>query len=58
MGRITQVHAGDTQGQKTQTYGIRIENHARIIANGVSAPGNLVAGVRDSPGRSKIQTVR
>jgi len=58
VGRITGLHVGDTQKQKTQTYGIRLENRTRIVASGVSASGNLVGGVRDSPGRSKIQTVR
>jgi parallel beta-helix repeat protein len=58
VGRITGLHVGDTQTQKTQIYGIRLENRTRIIASGVSASGNLVGGVRDSPGRSKIQTVR
>jgi parallel beta-helix repeat protein len=58
LGHITQLRAGDTQREKTQTYGIRVENQARILASGVSASGNLFGGVRDSPGRSKIQTVR
>jgi len=54
-GRITRLHASDTQPQRTQTFGIRVENHARIIATDNSVAGNLAGGIRDSPGRSTIQ---
>jgi parallel beta-helix repeat protein len=58
LGHITQLRVGNTQSEKTQTYGIRVENRARIVASGVSASGNSVDGIRDSPHLSKIQTVR
>jgi len=53
-GRVTRLHAADTQGRKTQMYGIRLENHARVIASSNSVEGNLVQGIRDSPKRSEI----
>ncbi len=53
-GRVTGLHAADTQFQKTQTYGIRVENRARIVASRNAVEGNLAGGVRDSPQRSEI----
>ncbi len=55
VGRVTRLHAADTQGRKTQTYGVRVENRARIVANGNSVEGNMVEGIRDSPRRSEIR---
>ena len=54
-GRVTHLRATDTQKRKTQCYGIRVENHARIIANENAVAGNMAGGIRDSPGRSKIR---
>jgi hypothetical protein len=54
-GRVTGLHASDTQSRKTQTFGVRIENRARIVANRNSVKGNLVGGIQDSPGKSTIQ---
>lgn len=54
-GHISRLHAADTQSRKTQTYGIRLENQAHIVATGISVAGNLAGGVRDSPRRSSIQ---
>jgi len=54
-GRVTRLHASDTQNQKTQTFGIRIENRARIVASENSVAGNLAGGIQDSPGKSRIQ---
>jgi len=54
-GRVTGLHASDTQSRKTQTFGIRIENQARIVANSNTVKGNLAGGIRDSPARSTIQ---
>ncbi len=54
-GRVTRLHASDTQTRKTQTFGIRVENRARIVANDNSLTGNLAGGIQDSPGRSSIQ---
>jgi len=51
-GRVTRLHAADTQDRKTQTYGIRVENRARIVAHGNSVSGNLAGQIQDSPGRS------
>jgi parallel beta-helix repeat protein len=53
-GRVTGLHAADTQSQKTQTYGIRIENRARIVSTRNAVESNLAGGVRDSPQRSEI----
>jgi Right handed beta helix region len=53
-GRVTGLDASDTQTQKTQTFGIRIENQARIIAKGNSLKDNMEGGIRDSPGKSRI----
>ncbi len=53
-GRVTSLHAADTQIEKTQMYGIRIENRAHIVANSNSVEGNRVEGVRDSPRMSEI----
>jgi parallel beta-helix repeat protein len=54
-GRVTGLHASDTQSRKTQTFGIRIENQARIVANGNTVKGNLAGGIQDSPAKSTIQ---
>jgi hypothetical protein len=54
-GRVTRLHAADTQNQKTQTFGIRVENRARIVANDNSLTGNLAGGIQDSPGKSSIR---
>jgi hypothetical protein len=54
-GRVTRLHATDTQNRKTQTFGIRVENRARIIANHNSLAGNLAGGIQDSPGKSSIR---
>lgn len=54
-GRVTRLHAADTQDRKTQTFGIRVENRARIVADHNSVSGNLAGGIRDSPGRSSIR---
>jgi hypothetical protein len=53
-GRVSHLHASDTQKRKTQTFGIRVENHARIIASGNRVTGNLAGGIQDGPGRSTI----
>ena len=53
-GHVTGLHAADTQGRKTQTYGIRVENQARIVAEHNSVTGNLVGGIQDSPRKSTI----
>jgi hypothetical protein len=53
-GRVTRLHAADTQDRKTQTCGIRVENRARIVAHGNSVAGNLAGQIQDSPGRSSI----
>jgi hypothetical protein len=53
-GRVTRLHASDTQARKTQTFGIRVENRARIFAKENSVAGNLVGGIQDSPRRSAI----
>jgi hypothetical protein len=53
-GRVTHLHAADTQGSKTQTYGVRVENRGRIVASENSVEGNLAGGIRDSPRRSEI----
>jgi hypothetical protein len=53
-GRVTRLHAADTQNRKTQTYGIRVENRARIVASRNSVSGNLAGQIQDSPGRSSI----
>jgi len=53
-GRVTSLHAADTQRHKTQTFGIRIENHARIVAKDNAVSGNLAGGIKDSPGKSSI----
>lgn len=54
-GRVSGLRAANTQGNKTQTYGIRVENHARIVAEHNSVSGNVVGGVRDSPQKSTIR---
>jgi hypothetical protein len=54
-GRVSGLRAANTQGNKTQTYGIRVENRARIVAERNSVSGNVVAGVRDSPQKSTIR---
>jgi hypothetical protein len=53
-GRVTRLHAADTQDRKTQTYGIRVENRARIVAHSNSVADNLAGQIQDSPGRSSI----
>jgi len=53
-GRVTHLHAADTQGSKTQTYGVRVENRGRIVASENSVEGNIAGGIRDSPRRSEI----
>jgi hypothetical protein len=53
-GRVTRLHAADTQDRKTQTYGIRVENRSRIVAHGNSVAGNLAGQILDSPGKSSI----
>jgi len=53
-GRVTRLRATDTQDRKTQTFGIRVENRARIVAHGNSVAGNLVGQIQDSPGKSSI----
>lgn len=53
-GRVTRLHAADSQDRKTQTYGIRVENRARIVAHSNSVAGNLAGQIQDSPGRSSI----
>lgn len=53
-GRVTRLHASDTQDRKTQTYGIRVENRARIVASSNSISGNLAGQIQDSPGKSSI----
>jgi hypothetical protein len=53
-GRVTRLHAADTQRRKTQTYGIRVENQARIVAEANSVSGNLAGGIQDSPRKSTI----
>jgi hypothetical protein len=53
-GRVTRLHAADTQNRKTQTHGIRVENRARIVAHGNSVAGNLAGQIQDSPGKSSI----
>jgi hypothetical protein len=53
-GRVTRLHAADTQDRKTQTYGIRVENRARIVATDNAVSGNLAGQILDSPGRSLI----
>lgn len=53
-GRVTCLHAADTQDRKTQTYGIRVENRARIVASTNSMAGNIAGQIQDSPGRSSI----
>jgi hypothetical protein len=53
-GRVSGLHAADTQDRKTQTYGIRVENRARIVASSNSLSGNLAGQIQDSPGRSSI----
>lgn len=55
IGRVSHLRASNTQSNKAQTYGIRIENSARIVAEGNSVSGNLVGGVRDSPQKSTIR---
>ncbi len=54
-GRVTHLRATDTQKRKTQCYGIRVENHARIVAKDNAVKGNMAGGIRDSPRRSKIR---
>jgi hypothetical protein len=54
-GRVTRLKATDTQNRKTQTFGIRVENRARIVANDNSVDGNLAGGIQDSPGKSTIR---
>ena len=49
-GRIT-----DDQATKTQTYGIRIENTASIVATGVSVVGNATGSILDDVGASNIR---
>ncbi len=53
-GRVTRLRAADTQERKTQAYGIRVENRARIVASKNSVSGNLAGQIQDSPGRSSI----
>ncbi len=53
-GRVTRLHAGDTQDRKTQTYGIRVENRARVVASDNAVSGNLAGQILDSPGKSSI----
>jgi hypothetical protein len=53
-GRVTRLHAADTQDRKTQTYGIRVENRAQIVASNNSVAGNLAGRILDSPGKSSI----
>ncbi|MGA7924725.1 MAG: right-handed parallel beta-helix repeat-containing protein [Candidatus Sulfotelmatobacter sp.] len=54
-GRVTRLQATDTQNRKTQTFGIRVENRARIVADDNSVDGNLAGGIQDSPGKSTIR---
>jgi hypothetical protein len=54
-GRVIGLRATDTQIRKTQTFGIRIENGARIFAKNNSVAGNLAGKIQDSPGKSSIQ---
>ncbi|HEY6766372.1 MAG TPA: hypothetical protein VI386_16565 [Candidatus Sulfotelmatobacter sp.] len=53
-GRVTNLRAADTQRHKTQTFGIRFENQARIVAKDNSVSGNLAGGIKDSPAKSSI----
>jgi len=52
---VTGLRATDTQSRRTQTFGIRVENQARIVANDNSVAGNLAGGIQDSSGKSSIQ---
>jgi hypothetical protein len=54
LGRVSRLRATNTQGGRTQTYGVRIENSGRIVAEGNSVGGNALGGIRDSPGKSSI----
>jgi Right handed beta helix region len=54
-GRVTGLNASDTQTRRTQTFGIRIENEARIVGKGNLLKGNLGRGIKDSPGESRIR---
>ena len=54
IGRVSHLRASDTQSRKTQTYGIRVENKGRIVAEDNIVTGNLLGGIQDSPGRSTI----
>jgi hypothetical protein len=53
-GGVTRLRATDTQDRKTQTFGIRVENRARIVARDNAVSGNLAGQILDSPGRSSI----
>jgi hypothetical protein len=53
-GRVSHLRATDTQKHKTQTFGIRVENRARIVANNNAVSGNLSGQILDSPGKSSI----
>jgi Right handed beta helix region len=54
LGRVSRLMATNTTSSKTQTYGVRIENSGRIIAEGNVVKGNALGGIRDSPGKSSI----
>jgi hypothetical protein len=54
LGKVSRLKATNTQG-RTQTYGVRIENSGRIVAEGNSVGGNALGGIRDSPGKSSIR---